>query len=758
MNERIPVGSRYIGERHHGLYAGAANGAVKPWHSSRNGGNSRERDSEWAPDGGPPSPSYPNPTQRVPREERAAAAYPGPSSAWPDKVDMRGRTPAYGRGAGDGGGGDYPLPARRSPRAPAGPSLSYDIHTKDERFANDELQDLVETKRTRPPYAHGGISASSRPAWTEHGGYSAPPVASKDEFDKEVMRQAALLVAERELRARVDVQQQQPVVKQDHDWKKDQPHRADDRRPDNHGSREKERRITGSTTSNENRKSRRARSVEGGDRLSSKRNRDSSRDRHVRGRTRSRDRGNDRVGEKWRGDSSSDRKKARRDGSPQSRSGNIKASDRNGVSGKHVDINSSSRSRPSHRDEDRLRPSRDDHRPKQREREHEIRQDNRLGARSREDDRLRQKGIQHDSRALHGPSRDDSRGSNRKREDDRMWPRGVAVDAKKDDKVMLPLENDERGGGRKHEDNNSRRERDSRAAPSGGMSYNRHDQNIKERDFAANISPRAYKPPPREVGNTLDLHQNSYHHNNAEADNERRFSAQRPGGGGAGYNRDHNFVREPPGGFSGGGGPNRWESSTADSGWYVHVGGISFSTTFTDLAKRFAAFGDVNGFKVIFNNVTCRTQREDKANKSKDGCEAPAVVLASTGFAFISFDNEEGMIKAIEGMNNQLLDGHLLKVRQLCISVLEQYNMGKCPGLIGFRNGPIQFATTGNMESMCGDDFIAQHDCDGDSQGHDLLQDACGSRFSYLLLSLLNRGVFMMFELQNPVVYLTTSQ
>lgn len=113
-----------------------------------------------------------------------------------------------------------------------------------------------------------------------------------------------------------------------------------------------------------------------------------------------------------------------------------------------------------------------------------------------------------------------------------------------------------------------------------------------------------------------------------------------------------------------------WEHSSAETGWYVHVDGISFSTTFTTLAKHFAAFGDVNGFKVVFNNVTCRTADDsgegiggghrDRPSK-KDPTKA-AIVTASTGFAFISFDDEEGMERAIECMDNQKLDGHVLKV------------------------------------------------------------------------------------------------
>lgn len=106
---------------------------------------------------------------------------------------------------------------------------------------------------------------------------------------------------------------------------------------------------------------------------------------------------------------------------------------------------------------------------------------------------------------------------------------------------------------------------------------------------------------------------------------------------------------------------NIWESSTADSGYFVHVGGLSFSTTFTTLAKRFAAFGDVNGFKVIFNKVSCSAAGTSNRKGSKE--EKAAVVTASSGFAFISFDNERGMEKAVECMDGQKLDGHILKVR-----------------------------------------------------------------------------------------------
>lgn len=114
----------------------------------------------------------------------------------------------------------------------------------------------------------------------------------------------------------------------------------------------------------------------------------------------------------------------------------------------------------------------------------------------------------------------------------------------------------------------------------------------------------------------------------------------------------------------------KWEHSSAETGWYVHVDGISFSTTFTTLAKRFAAFGDVNGFKVVFNNVTCRAADDSgegggSGNRDRPSKKDPtkaAIVTASTGFAFISFDDEEGMERAIECMDNQMLDGHVLKV------------------------------------------------------------------------------------------------
>ncbi|CAM9124634.1 unnamed protein product [Scytosiphon promiscuus] len=119
-----------------------------------------------------------------------------------------------------------------------------------------------------------------------------------------------------------------------------------------------------------------------------------------------------------------------------------------------------------------------------------------------------------------------------------------------------------------------------------------------------------------------------------------------------------------PGGGGGAGSPreNPWESSTADSGYYVHVGGLSFSTTFTTLAKRFAAFGDVTGFKAIFNKVSCRTAETSGRRGSKEEAAKAAVLTASSGFAFISFENERGMEKAVEGMDGQMMDGHVLKV------------------------------------------------------------------------------------------------
>ncbi|CAN0182852.1 unnamed protein product [Ectocarpus sp. 12 AP-2014] len=106
-----------------------------------------------------------------------------------------------------------------------------------------------------------------------------------------------------------------------------------------------------------------------------------------------------------------------------------------------------------------------------------------------------------------------------------------------------------------------------------------------------------------------------------------------------------------------------WENQhQATGGFYVHVGGLSFSTTFTTLAKRFAAFGDVNGFKVIFNKVSCSAEETSKRKGSKEEVTKAAVVTASSGFAFISFDNERGMEKAVECMDGQKLDGNILKV------------------------------------------------------------------------------------------------
>lgn len=107
---------------------------------------------------------------------------------------------------------------------------------------------------------------------------------------------------------------------------------------------------------------------------------------------------------------------------------------------------------------------------------------------------------------------------------------------------------------------------------------------------------------------------------------------------------------------------NPWESSTADCGYYVHVGGLSFNTTLTTLAKRFAAFGDVSGFKIIFNKVSCRAAETSNRRGAKEEAAKAAVVTASSGFAFISFENERGMEKAVEGMDGQMMDGHILKV------------------------------------------------------------------------------------------------
>ena len=152
-----------------------------------------------------------------------------------------------------------------------------------------------------------------------------------------------------------------------------------------------------------------------------------------------------------------------------------------------------------------------------------------------------------------------------------------------------------------------------------------------------------------------------YHHPADDRDRERdsRYQDSRP--------REKEIYssrsRGGDGGSPRGGGAFPYEHSTADTGYYVHVGGLSFSTTFTTLAKRFAAFGDVNGFKVIFNKVSCSAAETSKRRGSKDEPAKAAVVTASSGFAFVSFDNERGMEKAVEGMDGQELDGHILKVR-----------------------------------------------------------------------------------------------
>eukprot|EP00752_Nemacystus_decipiens_P004135 g3784.t1 len=141
-----------------------------------------------------------------------------------------------------------------------------------------------------------------------------------------------------------------------------------------------------------------------------------------------------------------------------------------------------------------------------------------------------------------------------------------------------------------------------------------------------------------------------------------RSSRSRPSArpGSSGWDQDRGGDGGSPRG--GGGGRPPYEHSTADTGFFVHVAGLSFSTTFTTLAKRFAAFGDVNGFKVIFNKVSCSAAKTGKRRGSKDETAKAAVVTASSGFAFISFDDERGMEKAVECMDGQELDGHILKV------------------------------------------------------------------------------------------------
>lgn len=514
------------------------------------------------------------------------------SPGWPDEPAGVHR-PLAGYVDGSDGGGQRPSVRRDVVR---GPAAGRPRERRDDHYEDEETGDIIGSKRRLPLPPGGGRdvpTANGRSAWNEPPRSTvagAVPASSREDFEKEVMRQAALLVAERELRVRQESRQQ---VKDKKEWSEEpaRPHRRE-------GREVVRERASSSTAHSHTMDRRRTRSVEDADKRRSgndsreHRQQDTQRDR---GRTA--DRGNkwqqDVAGEGWR-----DNKKARHDDRSPPRSGKIRSDERSGNGRANVTSNSRADERAGGGGRSNFR--------------RDVRADDRY-ANNHTKMKHYTKHDEDDGRVSKMPPRDDSRGVNRDAERER----------RREDDTRKPKE-----------DNRPRH--DSRV-----LTGNTHPW---EKD---NLATRA---PGR--SSTWNANKRA---NSAVEDEKRakKASAADPAG-----------KKEPASGVSLG---KMWEPSTADTGFYVHVGGVSFSTTFTTLAKRFAAFGDVNGFKVIFNKVSCRTGGSGGGGggggKTREDAIKPAVVTASTGFAFISFDNEEGMEKAIVGMDNQVLDGHLLKVR-----------------------------------------------------------------------------------------------
>lgn len=545
----------------------------------------------------------------------------GPSSRWHDEVEPHAGDPRAGYGGvvvdgggGGGGGGQRRLPNHRaSPRG--GPPRGYADMPPDEirgegSYDDGDLnEDFPGGKRQRPPppplarstSRGGGAPAGGRAAWGEDAGYALPPAPSirGEEFEKEVVRAAALLVAEREMRTREASRKEEK-----RDWPEEAgpARRYEDRKvvPRAHGAPA----HGGAPVRSSVEGRRRPPSSEGVERRG-QRNPD-SRDRLER---------DSRSGGRGRGGSG---------GSGRGGSGGGGAAHRGSWKNGAAEESWSGSKRP-----------RGDGSPAGR------------GGGGRGEDRQVSKG------------RGEGKGQGRRTSDEKR-----AADEPKA-KPTRWAESRERhlaeGRDRHREDSKSKYRDETRAKPDGRPPAGSGDKD-KERH-----------PPSLRVSQPPTEWERNGKRSDFQAEGERR---PWQGGGGDGA-RDGVFGGDSAGGRSG------------DTEYFVHVGGISFSTTFTTLAKRFAAFGDVNGFKVIFNNVTCRSadisggdgadrsNRHDRRPEGRGGAKEEvskaAVVTASTGFAFISFEDERGMDKAIAGMNDQMLDGHVLKVRtSVCLDQVQR--------------------------------------------------------------------------------------
>lgn len=74
----------------------------------------------------------------------------------------------------------------------------------------------------------------------------------------------------------------------------------------------------------------------------------------------------------------------------------------------------------------------------------------------------------------------------------------------------------------------------------------------------------------------------------------------------------------------------------------IYVGNLSYDSNEADLKGLFAAYGEVESAKVIFDQFTNR----------------------SRGFGFIEMTNREEGLKAIQALDSKDLDGRPLKVNE----------------------------------------------------------------------------------------------
>ena len=576
---------------------------------------------------------YP-PARRAPTvrpEQHPAHMQYGQSSRWQDEAEPHGSPRGGYTGVVDGGGvgGQRRMPHRGPPRGYADMPPHHEPRGDESYDDGDFDDDVPGAKRRRPlpPHPAGSGSARGAPppgaraAWAEDAGYTLPPAPSirGEDFEKEVVKAAALLVAEREIRNREEARKGET-----RDWPEeaDPSRRYEERKvtprahrdTESHGAPAHGALLHGGSvhgaapvrSSTEGR--RRPLSVEGADRRG-QRNGDSRERLERDARSGGRGGGSARGGGSGRGGSSG-------------RGSSGGAADRSSWKDGAADETWGGNKR-----------ARGDGSPG----------GGRAGGGRTEDRQVKGRG--------------EGKGEGRRTSGEKFSADGPKTKpARRADSRERHLAESR---GDRHRDDSKGKYRDEIRAKGDGRPLSAGGSKDKKRHPASTLDSEAPTSWERN-GKRADL--------NAE-DESRAWHAG--AGGDADSSRDggHNTANF-----------KSRDMGSGDTGYFVHVGGISFSTTFTTLAKRFAAFGDVNGFKVIFNQVTCRSADTDgggsggdRGHKSarryegrgaKDEANKAAVVTASTGFAFISFEDERGMEKAIAGMNDQMLDGHVLKVRQ----------------------------------------------------------------------------------------------